>query len=258
MTKWRFIDSETQCASWNMAIDETLLNTYDTTCLPIFRLYSWKQSLSFGRFSKIEKNINLSKLDNLSYARRVTGGGILIHDCDISYTLILPKTYVKEYGVKKSYSYLCSFLMDFYKTLGLVPLFASQTNISCQRDDICLAGNESYDIIINKRKIGGNAQRYTKDALFQHGSIPIKFDKELFKPLFLNQSGLESAATLSNEGIKNEKDELKEILKNSFCKSFKCELIEDKLSVEEMQKAQHLFETKYSLDSWNIDGKLNN
>lgn len=257
MTKWRFIDTGINNASWNMSIDEMLLNNYKEASFPILRLYEWEPSLSFGRFSKVSKNINLSQLSHLSYARRITGGGILVHGGDISYSLFLSQSYLDNLSVKKSYSFLCSFLINFYKELGLNALFASQANVEYQKDDICLKGKELYDILIKDEKIGGNAQRYSKNMVFQHGSIPLSFNKRLFEPLFKKGSGIEETSSLYKVGIRKDRVQLKEMIKDSFSKSFKCELIDDKLTLNEIKKAKHLFETKYSKDSWNIDGKFN-
>lgn len=255
MTKWRLIDTCTHSAPWNMAIDEALLECFEKSSFPILRVYTWEPSLSFGRFSKISNNIHQEKLNNISYARRATGGGILVHGDDISYSLILPTRFVKDMGVKKSYSYLCSFILEFYKSLGVDATFALDSNVDCKKSEICLLGNESYDIIVEGKKLGGNAQRHTKKAIFQHGTIPLQYDDELFEAFFKKDSGIKNSATIYTLGVDKTKQELKEILIDSFVKSFECEVVVDMLSDNEMKKANELFEKKYSLDSWNINGK---
>ncbi len=255
---WRFIDTKVNDASWNMAVDEALLNNYRKQNLPIFRIYGWKRGLSIGRFTKIQNNLDLDKLNDLPYVRRMTGGGILVHGGDISYSLIFPKTFLDERSVKESYRYICSFLFSFYGVLGLDVSYLSQTDLKTKKDDICLAGHEPYDIVCGGSKLGGNAQRYSKGLVFQHGSIPLEIDKEFFEPLFFKRSGLDEAATLLENGINIDRKELIAILKKSFCKSFECELIEDKISTTELNSANELLTDKYTLDSWNIDGKYDN
>jgi len=255
MKKWRFIDTAVANAPWNMAVDEALLRHFDSA-LPILRLYEWESSLSFGRFSKVDKLIDPKQLQNISYSRRLSGGGVLMHGGDISYTLILPREALCELGVKKSYEYLCQFLIHFYATLGLDASFAEKLGMETQKSLLCLNSNEAYDIIVNHQKLGGNAQRYTKDALFQHGSIPIRWDREIFEPLFLQEKS-KAVQTLSKLGIQKSTQELKSLLIDSFVQTFECELIEDSLSQEEQREAQQLYENKYSTKSWNIDGKSN-
>ena len=257
MKKLRLIDTGINNAPWNMSIDEALLYNFKDDSLPILRLYQWENSLSFGRFSKVYNHISKERLTEISYVRRVTGGGILVHGGDISYSIILPKNFVDKLGIKKSYLYLCSFLIHFYKTVGFDAKFAIESNIKYTSSDICLNGNEPYDIVINNKKIGGNAQRYSKQTVFQHGMIPMNFDENIFEPLFLEESGLKNTATLSKLGFDESYDNLKKILLESFSKSFSCELLDDDLNENEIKQAKELFKNKYSLDSWNIDGKIN-
>lgn len=240
-----------------MALDETLLSNFKKNDLPIFRLYRWKPALSFGRFSNVKKSINLDKIDqkNLSYIRRMTGGGILVHGQDIAYSLILPRKYLATNGVKDNYRYLCEFIINTYKKLGLNPKYAGEEQQKSYSSDICLANNEKYDILINGKKIGGNAQRYTSNILFQQGSIPLKIDTEFFKPLFLNESGLDNAMSLIQ--LKNTLtfQELTLLLKNTFCETFNATIVEDSLTLFEKQRTQELIKEKYNKQNWNLYGK---
>lgn len=258
MNKWRFIDTGLNNPQWNMSIDEALLSHFEQTKLPILRLYQWEPSLSFGRFSKIADNINIEELykNSIPYVRRITGGGILVHGGEISYTLVLPRTFVSTLGVKKAYQYLCSFIINFYKNIGLHPQFAIQSNIPCHHSEICLVGNESYDILVQDKKIGANAQRHTKNAILQHGCIPIEIDKIIFSKLFLKESGIEQAQSLSKLGINTKIEKLKELLLETFCETFKTELFIDGLNEHEVKYAKKLYKTKYNLKSWNMQGQI--
>lgn len=270
MKKWRLIDTAVANAPWNMAVDEALLRHSDSA-LPILRLYGWETSLSFGRFSKIDKLIDHEQLQKISCSRRMSGGGVLMHGGDISYTLILPREALCELGVKKSYEYLCQFLIHFYTTLGLDANFAkfgsgalnppfdeakAVVSSKIQKSALCLNSNEAYDIMVANQKLGGNAQRYTQRALLQHGSIPLKWDRDIFEPLFLEEKS-KAVQTLTSLGIQKSTHELKSLLIDSFAKTFECELVEDSLSHKEQLEAQQLHENKYNTKSWNIDGKSN-
>ena len=52
------------------------------------------------------------------------------------------------------------------------------SRVAGHRAAFCFSGNEEYDIMINGKKIGGNAQRRPGDAVLQHGSIPLSIDRE--------------------------------------------------------------------------------
>ena len=255
--KWRLIDTGISKASFNMAVDETLLNNFKEKNLPILRLYGWEPSLSLGRFSDFHSTLKLTSLQrrNIPYVRRMSGGGILVHGGDLSYSLILPKNTFTDMGVKESYRHLCSFLIKLYEKLGLKANFASQTSLKLSKSKICMMANEAYDITIDGVKIGGNAQRHSKKVLFQHGSVPINLDKSFFRDAFLENAGLESMLTLDKIKQDVTYQSVKELLIESFKESFEVDLIEDVLTAREKLNAKELLNSKYLRTRWNEDGK---
>ena len=254
---WRFIDTGYASAAWNMAVDEALLENFKESDLPILRLYRWEPSLSLGRFSKVFESVDKQVLQRqrLSVVRRMTGGGVLIHGGDLSYTLVLPREFLNDKGVKESYRYLCEFLILLYERLGYKADFACDMKLELKESDICLAGNEAYDIMIGGQKMGGNAQRYTRHTLFQHGSIPIEIDKVHFKPFFIGDSGLERATCLRELGSSLEYEELTRVLRETFSEAFTACTVTDTLKVSEEQKARELLRDKYAQQRWTIDAQ---
>ncbi|MCD6173564.1 MAG: lipoate--protein ligase family protein [Sulfurimonas sp.] len=240
-----------------MAVDEALLSNFKDKDLPILRLYRWEPSLSLGRFSNLYDTLDLNTLEkqNIPFVRRMTGGGILIHGGDLSYSIVLPKNSLKGIGVKKSYRYLCEFLIHLYKKLNLHAKFANDLELHISKSNICMKANEPYDIIINSKKIGGNAQRYTKETLFQHGSIPINLDTKLFKNIFLEDIDLKNLTTLNKIGKNITYKELSNILVESFAQSFNIKLVNDTLNKIELQNVDKLLICKYNTKEWNINAK---
>lgn len=205
--KWRFIDSPKLSAKANMDFDKSLLENFEND--PVFRLYSWKEnSFTIGRFQKPEE-IEDTEIFGTNWAKRMTGGGLLLHGFDISYSIVIPVKLLGSRNVKESYEYLCSFLLDFYKKLGLHVEYAKDINLSLSKSFFCQVGYEAYDMICQGKKIGGNAQRRTKDLIFQHGSIPLRSDKRKF-----------AGHSLEEFGIQLDEKEAKILLAQSFSKTF--------------------------------------
>ena len=256
---WRLIESGIGSAHWNMAVDEALLEGFKEGDLPILRLYGWEPALSLGRFSTVHKSVDLERLEQqrLAYVRRMTGGGVLVHGGDLSYTLILPRAYLKNRGVKESYRYLCRFLISLYEKLGQSAHFAHELQLEGERSDICLADSEAYDIVIEGRKMGGNAQRHTRHALFQHGTIPMSMDESRFAPLFFGESGLKRAATLQRMGSAVTYEELAGLLREAFTETFDVNVVPESLRLSEEQRAKELLACKYSQQRWNLYAEQN-
>ncbi|RRS30724.1 MAG: hypothetical protein P794_05995 [Epsilonproteobacteria bacterium (ex Lamellibrachia satsuma)] len=255
MHTWRFIDSGVGSAQWNMAVDEALLYAFKDDDLPILRLYRWEEpSLSFGRFSHPKEVIDWDRLRsrNIPYVRRITGGGILVHGDDISYTLIVPRSFIQKKGIKKSYRHLCAFLIHLYQNLGLDANFAHDLQVAEAHSALCLAGTEAYDIMIGGRKIGGNAQRHTRYAMLQHGTIPLRIDSGRFNALFLEDPGISQAATLEGLHIDTTEAALTEEVLKAFYESFGTKALQEPLSDKEQALTQKLFDEKYSREEWNV------
>ncbi|QKF81916.1 lipoate--protein ligase family protein [Halarcobacter ebronensis] len=234
-TKYRIILSNEASSKENMAIDESLLLNFKEGDLPIFRLYLWnKNSVTIGISQKLE-NYSYKKM-----AKRITGGGVLFHGHDVSYSLIIPVELLKGFSIKDSYEKICQFILKFYKNLGLNVCYAKDNEeIKLSKSEFCQVGFEAYDILANGHKIGGNAQRRTKKAIFQHGSIPIKSVK--------NGNIIDEKIGISLEDIDINItfDGAKKYLVDSFNESFNVELISSELTQEEENTKKRLLKEKY-------------
>src|SRR6187402_3922001 len=80
-------DPEPHEAALNMAIDEVLLRTVPG---PLLRVYRWtRPAVSMGYFDRIIDAEALA--DGRDLVRRWTGGGLVEHGEDVTYTLIVPR-----------------------------------------------------------------------------------------------------------------------------------------------------------------------
>lgn len=186
MKTFRLIRSKPAGAYYNMRLDEKIFFHYLDERLPVLRIYSWdRPSFTYGISQNPEDGLDMGHClsHGIEVARRMTGGGILFHNNEITYSFACSKEDVGE-GQKYlvSYKEICAFLIRFYGSLGLKASFAQDSpgfNEKSAPHRICGASYEKYDIMINGRKIGGNAQKRNRHAVFQHGSIPYRIDWEL-------------------------------------------------------------------------------
>lgn len=261
---WRFIYNKPMDAYSNMAFDEALFQGY---CLgdsrPTLRVYLWSPpAFSLGYFQDAQKELNLEKCakENINFVRRITGGGIIFHDQEITYSLICSREDLEILdSVAGSFKKICSFLVNFYKSLGLDAKFAVESSAGRKLAEpraFCFASKEKYDIVIGNKKIGGNAQKRRKNIIFQHGSIPLRLDIEKFA-VFLN-SKLDKNITQEicclQDFIKKTIDtgEIAFLLKKSFEQSFGLCLNDSGLNEKEKLFYHDLKENKYKTKKWNI------
>jgi len=262
---WRLIITSPLSGAENMAIDEALLRLFDPySSLPIVRLYSWNPpALSLGRFQKAAEVLDLNRCtaEGVTIVRRVTGGGVIYHADELTYSLICkPDQIPAANSVKDSFRVLTGFLLSFYRTLGLDASYAgdaaSEGRRIGERTPFCFAGRESYDVIINGNKIGGNAQRRLKKVIFQHGSIPLQ-NRAANGITYMSKQlpeYFEDTTSLSDCGIDIVKNDLQHTLAAAFSEYTGAELECDSLSVEEDVDMKYLMKNKYVTDKWNLEG----
>ncbi len=221
---FRVLYSYKQSAKLNMSIDKTLATLYKEKEYPIIRFYTWEKSFTVGVSQKTDTYVKRYPQYNNNCAKRMTGGGALFHGHDISYRLVVPTSYLKGLSVKESYEKICTFLLNFYKNLGLDARYAKDCeDITLSKSEFCQVGFEAYDIIANGLKIGGNAQKRSKNMIFQHGSIP----------LYNMDDNTESGSSLKDLGIDISFNEAIEKLKFSFVDTFDVKLHESSLTPKE-------------------------
>lgn len=217
-TEFRLMVDGILSARDNMSIDRELFEDFSDNSLPVLRLYAWQDSCTIGISQQFEDINDILEYED-RYAQRITGGGILFHGHDISYSLVIPTSCVKGLSVKQSYESICMFLLKFYKNLGLDSQYAKDSiGIQLSNSQYCQLGFEPYDIVVDGKKIGGNAQRRAKKVIFQHGSIPIYSTRkdEIF------------GHSLEDFGIELSLEEAQHRLICAFEETFRVELIRDK------------------------------
>ncbi len=254
---WRLIDTGPLSGQENMAIDEALLTCFTPgLSQPVLRLYGWEPAaFSCGRFQKEEEIIDLEscRIDRIPVVKRITGGGVIYHAEELTYSLVCPAAAIPDSrSVKAAFFHLTAFLLDFYRSLGLSTLYAAEHyrdgRLLGERTPLCFAGTESCDILIKGRKIGGNAQRRLKETIFQHGSIPLKQMTEQGGPYLLEKRAdlPEKTTSLGDEGVRLPRGELAPLLARAFAERMGVLLVEKGLSETERRTAAEIMGLKES------------
>lgn len=262
MRAWRLVDTGPLDGPANMAVDEALLDAFDPgRSAPALRLYGWNPpALSLGRFQQPERVLDLRRCreDGVPVVRRITGGGAIFHADELTYSIVCaPRHLPPAATVKESYRHLTGFLLDFYRGLGLPAAWAVDAagdgSPLGARTDFCFAGREDFDILAGGRKIGGNAQRRLRDAIFQHGSIPLldRVPDGLGYLLERPDGASLSTTDLRSLGVEAPAEALKGRLAAAFAASLGIDLSASGLTPEEQARAEALRRGKYAEFAWN-------
>ena len=169
----RLIIDEPARGSWNMAIDEALLESAGQGGGPVLRFYRWSEpTLSLGYFQQIANRVQHPTSSLLPVVRRATGGGAIIHDCELTYSFV---TAIRDRFSSEIQAFVIQFhesLIETLKHCGVrAGLCGDAMGETKAEPFLCFQRRSSLDILIDGSKVVGSAQRSYHGALLQHGSI---------------------------------------------------------------------------------------
>jgi len=176
--EWRFIDSGVNTGAMNMAIDEAVMvHCADGKVPPTLRFYRWDPpTLTLGYFQKAAKTVDLERCTELGIdvVRRLTGGRAVLHDKELTYSLIMGKNSreVPE-SVTQSYKILSKGLLLGLRYLGIPATMSkpARSNGQMSTSGACFDALSSYELEVGGKKIVGSAQARRFGAILQHGSV---------------------------------------------------------------------------------------
>jgi len=247
--KIRLINTGFNSAYYNMGLDQALSEQVAKTKVPVLRFYGWNpKAISIGYFQKIEEEVNLEKCAEFGVdtVRRITGGGAVFHDSEITYSFILPEdSELIRKPILDSYQDLSAGIVEAGKILGLDIKFVPLN-----------------DLVIGAQKISGNAQTRRNGVILQHGTVLLNVDVEkMFDLLLVPNEKLkgkmietvkERVTSLSTQlGREIAYDEAYEVLVKGYALAFKHAKFElGEVTPDEEAAAIVYANEKYSLDSW--------
>ena len=230
--KWRVIEQKPYSASMNMAIDHAIFESVaNGREAPTIRFYKWQNnSVSLGAYQN-PKEINLDACNKYSIeiVRRMTGGRAVFHSKnDFTYSVI---AHIRnfDYKIDNAYRQICACMINALKELGI--------NANLENKN---------DIIVNRKKISGNAAKLMDMGVYiQHGTLIYDIDFNLMSDIFnISSELIEEKATSISKHKKISQKKLYHTLKNNFTKNkdFK----EEELSKYETMRADDLSKTIYN------------
>ncbi|MEA3320658.1 MAG: biotin/lipoate A/B protein ligase family protein [Bacillota bacterium] len=270
---WRFIDSQNQSPAFNMALDEALLDWHSKGIIPpTIRFYGWNPpTLSVGYFQKVEKEINMERVKELGlgFVRRPTGGRGVLHDKELTYSVIVSEEHPEmPQTVTEAYRVISEGILEGFKALGLDAYFAiprteeEKQGLKNPRSSVCFDAPSWYELVVEGRKVAGSAQTRQKGVILQHGSILLDIDEDMLFSLFnypservkeRMQKNFKNKAVAINALRENPvtMEEAKKAFYEGFEKGLNITLETYELTEAELAEVHAIMEKKYSTDEWN-------
>ncbi len=186
MNKFRLILDPPRSATLNMGVDEMLMESQEShENFPTIRFYSWEQpAYSIGYFQNIKdikKRFDLERAE-IPVVRRITGGGLVPHGIDITFSITAKSDYPFFKGeVKDSYLKVNEAVRTGLQAILPKIDYANCKDIPPKRagsDRICFEAPSCYDLLLNGKKITGSSQRRKNNSILHQSSVFLDVEKK--------------------------------------------------------------------------------
>jgi lipoyltransferase/lipoate-protein ligase len=248
--QWRLLKTGGNTASVNMAIDKAILVAHNEGKVPpTVRFYSWiPPAISIGYFQSLleEIDIDACKKIGVDYVRRITGGGAVFHENELTYSIVIRETHpLIPKNILSSYGRICNALLRGLQQLGIQGTYAPIN-----------------DIVVDGKKISGNAQTRKMNTVLQHGTILLDVDVETMFSLLKvpNEKIKDKMITDVKQRVTSVHhvlgtqvgfDQVAAAMKQGFEEEFRITLVEGALTDEERKLAKRFEQECFSAFEWN-------
>lgn len=248
--QWRLLQTGFETASTNMAIDRAVIVANSQGKVPpTVRFYGWKPpAISIGYFQSLAEEVDLNNCRKLGvdYVRRITGGGAVFHEDELTYSIVVPESHPEiPKNIMESYGRICRALVKGLKHLGIESEYVPIN-----------------DVVAGGRKISGSAQTRKSRTVLQHGTVIIDVDVDkMFSLLRVPDekikdkliADVKQRVTSIKHLIGSEIgfDEAAVAMKKGFEEEFDVELVEGVLTEEEKQLTRKFELECFGAWEWN-------
>ncbi len=169
--------------AWNMAVDEALLESAAASGRCSLRFYQWQQpTLSLGYFQPHAARAAHYASRACALVRRQTGGGAILHDRELTYSLVIPRAHPLAVDSTRLYVVVHEAIQAVLQANHVSATICANPHKVAKSDEpfLCFQRRAIGDMLLGGAKICGGAQRRRHGAVLQHGSL--LFSQSAFAP----------------------------------------------------------------------------
>lgn len=241
MTNVRLIVDSPARGSWNMSVDESLLTHANQSGTIALRFYQWQPAtVSLGYFQSTDDRRSHTESDDCDMVRRATGGGAIVHDRELTYSLTIPSSDRWSAKNQEIYTQVHKALIRTLSKWDVDASLVAETKKLKKEPFLCFLRRASGDVVLDGNKICGSAQRRIDRSILQHGSILIGKSRHATQLPGINDL---SASEMSLEELRSE-------LTGELAAQFRFAFHDDQLSDQEAVLAKKIEEEKFANSSW--------
>lgn len=165
----------------NMEVDAEMLQ-HAVDGKATVRTYQWSEpTISLGHF-QVKNSGNIpERFSDLAVVERLSGGGAILHDQELTYSLAVPKSLELAKTPSQIYNVVHQCIIDLLESEGIKSQMRGDAAFA-DKPFLCFGRGDERDVVIGQNKIVGSAQRRRQGAVLQHGSLLLR--QSSFAPEF--------------------------------------------------------------------------
>lgn len=158
--------------SWNMAVDEVLLEAAAAGESCSLRIYEWDQAtVSLGYFQSADDPSLESRFPHLPKVKRLSGGGAILHHHEVTYSIAITDGHPLAVSPGELYEEVHRRVIAMLGRLGVEVRLRGEPLKLAAEPFLCFSRGDARDIVLGPHKIMGSAQRRRRGAVLQHGAL---------------------------------------------------------------------------------------
>lgn len=159
--------------AWNMGVDEMLMERAAEAGTATLRFYQWSPAtLSLGYFQNAADRVLHEASRACPIVRRSSGGGAIVHDRELTYSICLPTSHPLAADAETLYRNVHGALLQALAEFGVAARLNETATVPLEGEPfLCFRRRAVGDVLLDRYKICGSAQRRRRGAILQHGSV---------------------------------------------------------------------------------------
>jgi lipoate-protein ligase A len=227
--------------AWQMAVDEALLDSVADNRQPVLRFYRWSEpTLSLGYFQTSAERATHPASGACPAVRRQTGGGAILHDQELTYSLVMPCAHPLAQEPGLLYDAVHDALIELLGQHGISARRNCDSIAPDPQPFLCFVRRARGDVLAGPIKICGSAQRRRRGAILQHGSLL----------LARSPAAPELPGLLEHSGRRFQPGELTTGWGRGIAQRLQLALDQQQISLAEQAAARKLDTEKYTQPHW--------
>src|SRR5690606_1724232 len=127
-----------------------------------------------GHFQAADDPAIEARFSELPRVRRLSGGGAILHDQGWTYSVAVGSSHNRAGHASQPYRVIHEAVIGVPRSCELPARLRGEADQSLDHHFLCFSRGDANDVVIERHKVLGSAQRRRRGAVLQHGALLLR------------------------------------------------------------------------------------